>query len=319
MVQGSSFRFEPLAPAIDRLEHPVVLAELPAAPFPEQTFRSRVRRYMAGKRADRHSHEQRLHWRFYDTVDQVLTLVSPQPYQPVSALGFELRGSKKNATPSPGIFHPYQLKAAFELLAELPETFAAERHYLDDLLSSILIAYRTQISQRTIGSMSFFREAQDYFISGYRLEKTILKSIDGEAQIAACQQIYDTYHHGINYYVYALVTRESIEIPNSVFMMFCNALYFKARIEWNGALRSQANSKKLPTRNWILFFVLRDRTVLKQHQNNTDYAKQLRELLRAFPEGVVPKAAPHHKPTARSAKLDRPAAVPAKAKIAAQP
>lgn len=214
VVQGTAFRFEPLAPKLDRLESPALLKALPEAPFPEQTLRSRFRRFIAGKRVDRHSPEQRLHWRFYDTVDQVLSLVSPEPYQARSVFGFG--GGRNEAKPSPGIVHPYQIKSACELLAELPESFAAERRYLDELLCSVLLAYRAEISRRTVGSLSFYRESQDYFISGYRIEKSVLRTVDTEAKIAACQQIYDSYHHGINYYIYALLTREPYMLTKSI-------------------------------------------------------------------------------------------------------
>ena len=319
VVQGSAFRFEPLAPGIDRLEKPALLKELPDSPFPEQTLRSRVRRFIAGKHADRHSREQLLHWRFYDIVDQVLGLVSPEPYQ--ASAGFGFGRSPGEAVPSPGIRHPYQIKSACEFLGELPEAFAAERRYLDELLSLTLFAYRTEISRRTIGSMSFFHEAQDYLISGYKLEKSILKGADREAKISACQQIYDSYHHGINYYIYALLTREPFDSQNSVFMFFCNALHFKARIEWNGNLLDRAIAKKLPSRNWVLFYALRDRTVLRQYQADGAYARQFKELLQAFPEDASPNAGGKHKPAARSAKLDplvRPGAQPrAKGKVRA--
>ena len=302
VVQGTAFRFEPLAPKPDRLETPVLLKELPEAPFPEQTLRSRLRRFLAGKRIDRHSREQRLLWRFYDTVDQVLSLVSPQPYQ--AARGFGLGLSREEAAPSPGISHPYQIKAAYELLAELPEAFAAERRYLDELLASILIAYRTEISRRTIGSLSFFRESQDYFTSAYRIEKSSLRNARDEARIAACQQIYDSYHHGINYYIFALLARETLAPQNNSFMMFCNALHFKARIEWNGNLLDRALSRKLPSRNWVLYFALRDRTVLRQYQSDANYARQFKGMLNAFPEEASSKAGRKDKPAARSARLD---------------
>ena len=307
VVQGTSFRFEPLAPKLDRLDTPVLLKELPAAPFPEQTLRSRLRRFLAGKRLDRHGPEQRLLWRFYDTVDHVLTLVSPEPYQAVKGLGLGLGGSQEAARPSPGITHPYQIKMACELLAELPEAFAAERRYLDELLVSILVAYRSEVSRRTIGSLSFFRESQEYLISGYRIEKSALSGTKDTARVAACQQIYDSYHHGINYYIYALLARESFDPRNNSFFMFCNALHFKARIEWNGNLLDRAVSRKLPSRNWVLYFALRDRTVLRQYQYDSAYARQFKDVLNSFPDDEPSGTGRKYKPAARSARYDREA------------
>ena len=302
VVQGTSFRFEPPVPPADRLEAPVVLTELPRSPFPEQTLRSRLRRFMAGKKLEGHSRDQLLHWRFYDTVDQVLSLVSPVPHQPGS--GGQGR-PRPDGKPSPGIDHPYQIKPAFELLAELPEAFAAERRYLDELLSRVLISYKAEISKRSMGPLTFFSEAQEYFFSGYRIEKTMLRSPELEARIAACQQIYDSYHHGVNYYIYALLARETFDPNNNIFMHFCNALYFKARVEWDGKLLDRASVKKLPGRTWVLFFALRDRSVLKQFPKDADYAKQFRELLRAFPQEMKPAAVAKHKPAARSTRFDR--------------
>ena len=302
VVEGTAFRFQPLAPQLDRLEAPVRLTQLPAAPFPEQTLHSRLRRFVAGKRVERHSPEQRLHWRFYDTVDEVLALVGPDNLDPATT-----PRRQREATPSPGITHPYQIKTACELLAELPEAFAAERRYLDELLSMVLLAYRTEISHRTVGSLLFFREAEDYFISGYRIEKTALRSADREAKIAACQQIYDSYHHGISYYIFALIAGEALPSQNMLFHMFCNALYFRARLEWNGTLLDRAIARKLPARNWVLYFGLRDRSLLRQYLNDPGHARQVKDLLNAFPadeDGSVRRNRRPQPPTARSTKFD---------------
>ena len=301
VVEGTAFRFQPLAPQLDRLETPVRLTQLPRAPFPEQTLHSRLRRFIAGKRAERYSPEQRLHWRFYDTVEEVLALVRPDT-DPAATTR-----RRHEATPSPGITHPYQIKTACELMADLPEGFAAERRYLDELLSSILVAYRTEISRRTVGSLSFFREAEDYFISGYRIEKTALRSAEHEAKIAACQQIYDSYHHGINYYIFALITREPFGTPNTVFQLFCNALYFRARLEWNGTLLERPIMRKLPARNWVLYFALRDRSLLRQYLEDPAHARQVKDLLNAFPaddDGKVRRGRRPQPPAARSTRFD---------------
>ena len=159
LVQNATFRFEPALPALDRLESAVQLRELPKAPLPEQGWRSRWRRLWARGRAEAFSAEQRLRWRYYDAIDEVMSLVSPEPYEPrAKPRPF---WSRREPRTSPGIRHPYELKSAFELLAELPESFAAERRYLDELLAMILWEYRTEISKRTIGALSFIHEAQE--------------------------------------------------------------------------------------------------------------------------------------------------------------
>ncbi|MEI8396378.1 MAG: hypothetical protein WCF85_16715 [Rhodospirillaceae bacterium] len=283
VVQGKTFRFDPPPPKLDCLTDPLILGALPVSHFPQEPLNSQMRRIFAGSDSGHRNRGQRMLWRFHDTVEAVLTAVWPG-FKPVRSL---LRyGVSRKAQPAVDrlIRHPYQLKEVIELLIDLPEEYAAHRLYLNELLTTLLKTYRTEIGKKTIGLLEFYKEAHDYFISGYKIEKQFAGYTNGEERFSASQLIYDNYSHGKNYYIYSILCGEELPVDNQIFMFFCNAMFFNARVGWNGELTELPSAKALPSRQRMLFYALRDRSVLRQFKRNPDYAKQLRAILRTFPE-----------------------------------
>ena len=246
VLQGQAFRFTLEPSPADRLSSVLLLKTPPAEPLPRESRGSRWRRFWGGKRAVPRSRLERLQWRYYDAVREVLSAALPAVSR--TAYGLPARPPKGPILNGAAVQHPYQLKPVFELLTDLPEALANERRYLGDLLRSMLVTYLQLMADRPGEPFAFHRQAQEYFYAGYRGEKQLAQTIKPEDRLASCQAVYDNYGHAINYYTYALLAGEVLEPVNQLFMFFCNALHFRARVGWNGELLPQPVTKALPAR-----------------------------------------------------------------------
>jgi hypothetical protein len=313
VLHGKSFRFTPAPPALDQLPRPLVVRDLRLDEILIESRRSRFDRFLDRNRLRQPSRDQRLRWRILDAAAHLFTKVGgvdprvrPPPPDPSAAAGKKAakgpgRGAGRSAALSlasdllhdtvPGAAHPvdlrhlYEVRPVFELLPDLPAAFEAERNALSAALTVVVQAYLVQINKTRQEPLVFHQESQDYFYIGYKLEKMLVKIEGKEERFAGCQHVYDNYYHGMSYYIYSLFALEKMPIDNQLFMYFCNAAYFMARIDWSGALTERPSGKTLPNRNRVLFYALRDASVLHQFKNNPEYAFQLRDMLRAFPSG----------------------------------
>ena len=66
-------------------------------------------------------------------------------------------------------------------------------------------------------------------------------------------------------------------------MLNSRAVYFMARIGWNGELLDKPNPRSLPSREDIFFLVQRDKTVLTRYRSDQDFQRQVKAVLEAFP------------------------------------
>ena len=294
-MQGQAFRFTLEPPPADRLTGALLLSGPPDAPLPRESRGSRWRRFFGGRRAVPRSKDESLLWRYYDAVREVLGAVLPLVSR--TAYGLPAKPLKGRILAGRPVQHPYQLKPAFDLLTDLPDTLPRERRYLGDLLRSILVTYLQMMADRPGGPVVFHRQAQEYFYAGYRGEKLLSSQLREDDKLVACQAVYDNYGHAIHYYTYALLAGEVLEPVNQLFMFFCNALHFRARIGWDGQILPQPTAKALPARHWVLFYALHDRTLLGQFKGNPEAIQKFREVLRVFPEapGSVRPAKPQRK------------------------
>ncbi len=145
------------------------------------------------------------------------------------------------------------------------------------------MVYKAIMQRDGSNPIQFIVETKNYFTKGYQLER-LLPTVESlpEAKFDMCQQIYDNYYHGTHYYIFSLLSGEVLEPVNHYFMHFCNAKWFMAKLDWSGILLDQPLAKKLPTRDVMLYYAMRDPTVVKQYATNPEYAKSLMTLLRAF-------------------------------------
>ena len=280
VVTGKYFNFKPLPPPADILGNPLVVSNLPTHKLPKETFGSRVKRFLARMNLGSQSAETRLRWKLYDTIQATMASLSP-----AVTLVAEKRApvKKKLSVPVVVVRHPYHLRHVFEMLPNIPDGFAAERRFIELLMTRALKRYGEQMALIKGSAFSFENEAREYFFAGFKLEKQIKKVNSPDEKFAALQAIYTNYFHGRNYYYFALLRRERLAPDNKLFMLFARAVYFMARIDWNGELLEKPNPRALPSRNDMLFFVERDKSVVTRYRTDQDFQRQVKAVLEAFP------------------------------------
>jgi hypothetical protein len=280
LVTGNYFNFNPLPPEPDILGKPLVVPNLPTHKQPRENWRSRMQRFFARLHIGRQSSTTRLVWRMHDTIASVLASVSAASLG-ASRQSPRARGGGVSAVT---VRHPYHLRHVFELLPQLPDEVAAQRRFLELLLSRILKRYGEQVGLTRGGVFSFENEAKEYFYAGFKMERQIKRYTSSDERFAALQAIYTNYFHGRNYYYYALLRREKLAPDNKLFMLYSRACYFTARIDWNGELLDMPSPRTLPSRDTMMFYIQRDKTVLTRYRSDPDFQRQVKSVLRAFPE-----------------------------------
>ncbi|MBP2298514.1 hypothetical protein [Azospirillum picis] len=251
VITGKYFNAKPLPPAADILGNPLVVRSLSVHRLPRETIGNRVGRFLARLNIGSQSAETRLRWTLHDTIHATLASLSPSA---AHLAGARVAAGKRSA-PIIVVRHPYHLRHAFEMLPQLPGTLAAERRFLELVLSRALRRYGEQMSLMKGSPFSFEHEAKEYFYSGFRLEKKIKKIGDSGERFPVLRAVHTNYSHGRSYYLYSLIRRERLAPDNKLFMLFARAAYFMARIDWNGELLGKPNPRMLPSRDDLLFFV----------------------------------------------------------------
>ena len=281
VVTGKYFNFNPLPPPPDVLGNPLVIANLPTHKAPKETWRSRLQRRLARFNLGKQSAQVKLRWKLQDTITSVVASVSPS----ATLLGERREPAQRRKSSAPVIVvrHPYHFRHVFELLLQTPNDLAVERRFLELLMGRVLRKYGEQIAQERGTAFSFENEAREYFFAGFKLERQINQFGSSDERFAALQAIYTNYFHGRNYYFYALLRREKMEPDNKLFMLNSRAVYFMARIGWNGELMDKPNPRSLPSREDIFFLVQRDKTVLTRYRSDQDFQRQVKAVLEAFP------------------------------------
>ncbi|WP_372399044.1 hypothetical protein ABMY26_20595 [Azospirillum sp. HJ39] len=281
VVTGKYFNFKPLPPPDDILGNPLVVPNLPTHKLPKETFGSRMRRFFARLNLGSQTAEIRLRWKLHDTIQATMASLSP-----AVTLVTGKRAPAKNrklSVPIIVVRHPYHLRHVFELLPQIPDTLAVERRFLELLMTRALKRYGEQIALVKGSPFSFENEAREYFFAGFRMEKQIKKVNNPDERFAALQAIYTAYFHGRNYYYFALLRREKLAPDNKLFMLFARAVYFMARVDWNGELLEKPNPRSMPRRDDLFFFVERDKTVVTRYRTDQDFQRQVKSVLDAFP------------------------------------
>jgi hypothetical protein len=280
LITGKYFNFNPLPPPADMLGNALVVPNLPTHKRPKETWHGRMARFLAGLNMGGGSAMARKRWKLQDTIASVLASVS-QSVTMGERRGPQGRGGK--AVPVVIVRHPYHLRHVFDMIPQLPSELGSERRFLELLMSRILKKYGEQMALVKGTAFSFEHEAKEYFHAGFKLERQIKKVNSPDERFAALQNIYAVYFHGRQYYYYALLRRERLQPDNKLFMFFSRACYFMARVDWSGQLLDKPNPRSLPTRDEMMFYVQRDKTVLMRYRSDPDFQRQVKSVLEAFP------------------------------------
>lgn len=281
VVTGKYFNFKPLPPTNDILGNPLIVPNLPTNRLPKETLGSRIKRALSRLSMGGQSADTKLRWKLQDTIHATMASLSPSV-----TLVAEKRApakSKKSTVPTIVVRHPYHLRHVFEMLPQIPDTLMAERRFLELLMNRALKRYGEQMAMVKGSAFSFEHEAREYFFAGFRMEKAIKKINGSDERFAALQAIHTNYFHGRNYYYYALIRREKLAPDNKLFMLFARAVYFMARVDWNGELLDKPSPRAMPSRETMMFFVERDKSVVTRYRSDQDFQRQVKAVLEAFP------------------------------------
>jgi hypothetical protein len=281
VVTGKYFNFKPLPPPNDILGNPLIVPNLPTNKLPKETLGSRIKRALSRLSMGSQSADTKLRWKLHDTIHATMASLSP-----AVTLATEKRGpAKRKASSVPIIVvrHPYHLRHVFEMLPQIPDTLMSERRFLELLMNRALKRYGEQMALVKGSAFSFEHEAREYFFAGFRMEKAIKKINGTDERFAALQAIHTNYFHGRNYYYYALIRREKLAPDNKLFMLFARAVYFMARVDWNGELLDKPSPRAMPSRETMMFFVERDKSVVTRYRSDQDFQRQVKAVLEAFP------------------------------------
>ncbi len=277
LVTGQSLNFHPDPPARDQLGKPLTVAKLPAHKQPKQTFVRKLSRFLARYNIGSLSAESRLRWKVHDLTVLVLGSLAPVTRTAVAAKGGRA-GFRRIA-----VFHPYHLKAAFDMMLSLPPALSREARYLELVLGLALRGYGDAMTAINNSPFSFEAEAREYFRNGYKAEQLLSKMKGGVEHFSTLQLAYTNFFHGRNYYLYALLRREQMDENTRMFSFFCRASYFMARLNWSGELMDTPNPKQLPSREVLLFHAQRHPAVVERYQSDAAFTEQVNALLKAFP------------------------------------
>ncbi len=281
VVTGKYFNFKPLPPPADVLGNPLVVPNLPTHKLPKETLGSRLKRKLARLSLGSQSAETKLRWKLHDTIQA--TMASLSPAVTLVAEKRALPRRKKLSVPIIVVRHPYHLRHVFEMLPQIPEGLTPERRFLELLMTRALKRYGEQMALVKGSAFSFENEAREYFFAGFRMEKQVKQVNNPDERFATLQAIYVNYFHGRNYYYYALLRREKLAPDNKLFMLFARAIYFMARVDWNGELLDKPSPRSMPSRDDMMFFVERDKSVVTRYRSDQDYQRQVKAVLEAFP------------------------------------
>ncbi len=281
VVTGKYFNFKPLPPPADILGNPLVVPNLPTHKLPKETFGSRFKRFLARFSLGSQTAGTKLRWKLHDTI--LATMASLSPAVASGGRGRAASKRQKLSVPVIVVRHPYHLRHVFEMLPQIPDELVAERRFLELLMTRALKRYGEQMSQVKGSAFSFEHEAREYFYAGFRMEKHLKQVTSADERFAALQAIYVNYFHGRNYYYFALLRREKLDPENKLFMLFARAIYFMARVDWNGELLDKPSARSMPSREDMMFFVERDKSVVTRYRSDQEYQRQVKSVLEAFP------------------------------------
>lgn len=282
VVMGKQFNLNPMPPAADVLGNPLVVTDLPTHKMPRETLKDRLLRLFSAMGMMSQSSDAQLRFKVQDLTATVMASVSP-----AVTLSPEARAKIKHSGRSAPVIivrHPYHLRHIFDFLPKIPDSLALDRRFLELLLNRTLKKYGEQMALMKGSTFSFEAEAREYLHAGFRLERQLKKIQAQDERFNAMQIIYNSYFHGKNYYYFALLRREKFSADSKLFMMYARAVYFLARVEWNGNLLDKPNPRLLPDRASIYFVLQRDKGVLEQYRTDQAFQRQVKSVVEAFPE-----------------------------------
>ena len=282
LVLGRSLNFEPPPPAQDILGNPLLIVKLPAYELPHDTFGTRVSSLLVQMGLSSRAKELRQHWRMQGATALVMGALMSSVARKLEKTGWLRRHNAVRHTRVPVITHPYAVLESFEVMMQAPDFLSKERRFLEIILALVLRQYVEMISRANNNKFSFEMEAREYFLRAVRLEHMLKKVNSQDERMAMLQELYDSYYHCKNYYVFSLISRERAANDGKMFMMYCHALHALARFQSDGTFSDRPAESRMPSRGEVLFLFQRDRCLKKVCLENPDVRAQAKALIKSF-------------------------------------
>lgn len=276
VLVGKSFNLTPFPPPADMLPKALVVGGLPLHKQPKLHFGDRLRRTLNNIGLLSSGEDALLRWKVRDAAETVIASV-------VSAAEYAALRDRKPDKPI-SVRHPYHLRAAFDLLPQVPDHLGLERRFLEVILSRVLRAYAEQIAAARGIPFSFEAEAREFFIIGMKLERQVKKIENSDELFSVLQIINDNYYHARYYYYFALLRRERLDPESKMHLWYARASFFLARLDWRGALLPKANLRALPNRNTMMFLLRRDRAAMDRYRADPAFRDKAKRLIDSFPK-----------------------------------
>ena len=271
-----------MPPTADVLGRALIVPGLPTHKQPKENAFSRVQRVLARLGISTANEETQFRWKIQDSLASILASVSPLVEGTAEQRKVYRSGQ---LVPIITVRHPYHLRAAFDLLPQIPDSLGSERRFMELILSRILRRYAEMLSASKGTPFAFAHEAKEYFVGGVKLERQVKKVEDPDERLTYLQMICDNYFHGRYYYYFALMRRERLEQDSRMHFWYARACFFTARIDYRGELMPKANVHTLPSRNAVMFLLRRDKSVMERYRADAEFRDQTRRLANSFPKG----------------------------------
>ncbi|MEI7607988.1 MAG: hypothetical protein WCJ64_11450 [Rhodospirillaceae bacterium] len=185
------------------------------------------------------------------------------------------------------ILHPCDLDHAFETLYSIPNEMQTERRALEMILATILREYQTRISSLHGEHFSFEAEARLRGLVGYRIERLMRHIKDRGEQADTIQEIYNCYYNAARYYQYSVISKEPQKNDGTLFNIYCRSIIFNAHVRKGGRISDKITWKELPSRERVMFFVLRDSALRRRYNSDPEYAAKIKGLVKLFPSSLA--------------------------------
>lgn len=275
----SAFRVvEPAPPSRDVCASSLLVPLLPTVKLPKQDLRNGLQRFLAGLGLADPPPNQSEMAAAHRMIAQVRTAIGPVRRAPGGPPGAGGSGGQKQRV----VYHPYDLRDAFQMALSLPERMAAHRRILEQHLAALLTAHAETMGRVTHASFQYSLEAREHFVGAMRQEGMFHRLARSSERADYAQGAYAGYYHGRWYYLFSLLRGEALPVGSRMFQYYWRATTFLARVSPNGMLEAKPKRANLPRRREFLFFIQRDRHVQRQLQSNSEFARRVAQILQSL-------------------------------------
>ncbi len=281
-VIGRGLDLAPSAPAVEAAPKTIMVSALPIESAPVVSIWRRLIGMLASFGLVTPDAEARAHRQAMRATALVVASICPSRFDDwldhtgagSLVVGDGVRGVR--------VHHPYDLLSAFELALVLPDRLAAECRFLEAALVQMLRAYADAKAGGRVAGFKFNDRTRVHFADGMRGER-FARTAQPNERLELLQSAIAGFYHGGWSYVCAVLRREKSSDNGVLFLQYCRAQWFLARVDHDGTVRATPDPARLPRRRAVRFLARRDRAVVERAVAEAEFADRVNQMLKAFP------------------------------------